>query len=274
MINEREKFDDEFIKTILDSYLNVIELTEKGKAGNRSTTKVDNLHQKIASDLNLLIAMNSKLNNFFQAHAKLNNKSEAIVPGAFYKKKVDVAIFDIRRKTKQIVSVIELKFPLSSFSKNKNNTIEHAIGECVNFRLVDKNYYEVNIHFNKIPSFSNTENGSIIKGFDEIDLNTFDALKKRSDRMKQKYSYGTNEHLYAPNASLLLVLKTNNPIIGISKRWYYQIEKENIIAQKKNPIDVYDRSLFNPLDWDETVYINEYDDFLKKIISDLERRVL
>ncbi|ATG97804.1 hypothetical protein [Mesoplasma lactucae] len=258
------KIDGEMIVEIINSYERVNNLYQEGKDGSRSASKMDELHAKIASDLNDKINASPELKGKYRTDSKKNNKNEIKAEGAIYSKKLDIAILDVRTKQQDIVGAIEVKAPTASFAQNKVNYFEQGMGECVNLKLSKKKYYDVYIYLDKIPNFKGSP--KMLKSVEDLDQSTFDWLRKRNN-----IGVMSKEDLpYVPNSTLIMLLKSPNLPNDITKEGYYSFLTENLSPKKKNPNSLYADDAFDNLFKTRNLFFNDYEEFLNEIIEDLK----
>tara|TARA_Y100000389_G_C17441360_1_gene508753 strand:+ start:198 stop:857 length:660 start_codon:yes stop_codon:yes gene_type:complete len=122
--------------------------------GSRSSKKVDKLHNYIKSEIE------KSLSNEYKVLLEQNVKSCNINN----RKKCDIVIY----KNKELYAILPVKFIMTSYMKNKNNSWENLTGEITHLKWCNENIHiiPINIIFDKIPVLKG-EN-KIIKSYENI----------------------------------------------------------------------------------------------------------
>jgi len=244
-----------FLELIIESYTNV--LLSDSSNFNRSSKKVDFLHKQIAHDLNRLFTK-YKIGNYI-AVTKENYRTEKTCHGIYNDKKADIAILDMDSPTGKVVAAVELKFFLSSIYKNLGNYFEQSIGQCVNLKMANIKYYDVSIFLENTPKFS----GNFLSGVDTLDLKHFKSYILRSNLS----SSNDPRRISIPNGSLFLAIKNSSPLGNEEKELFFKDELWYLSKQKKDK-NIYSEKLLSD-SWGENVYINQYDNFILKIVKEI-----
>jgi hypothetical protein len=142
-----------------DIFLDIISKSfeEYVQSGPRSCKKVDLLHQGIKSILE------KTLPKSYQVEIEKNIDSINISG----KKRCDIVLY----KHKKVFAVFPLKFIMSNYYQNKNNSWEVLTGECIHLKWGNPNLHiiPINIIFNNVPYLTKD---SDIKYFEEINYNS------------------------------------------------------------------------------------------------------
>ena len=137
----------EFISKSFEEYI---------QSGPRSCKKVDLLHQGIKS------IIEKKLPKIY--HVEIEQNVQSINTSG--KKRCDIVLY----KNKKVFAVFPLKFIMTNYYQNKNNSWEVLTGECVHLKWENPALHiiPINIIFNTVPYLTKD---SEIKCFEEITYN-------------------------------------------------------------------------------------------------------
>ena len=142
--------DEIFLEFISKSFEEYIQF------GSRSSKKVDILHQGIKS------IIEKDLPKIYHVEIEKNVQSINISG----KKRCDIVLY----KNKKEFAVFPLKFIMTNYYQNKNNSWEVLTGECIHLKWENPKIHiiPINIIFNTIPYLTKDSN---IKRFEEINYN-------------------------------------------------------------------------------------------------------
>lgn len=240
MLNkESHKKIDDLLEEIKKSFIFVSE-TENG---NRSSIKVDSLHNVVANHLQSL------LGEEYIVRTKLKTGKEETLGGRYYNKKTDIVVE--RAKDGKHLAGIGLKSILSSYGKNKNNYFENMLGETANIRSNNIPYFQIIILPYKTPDFTK----SSIRRFTFLSsANLFPYQKLSEDN--------TLSFFHTPNKTLLLIVKylPDYTALGTKEDYFNFYINNNNENNLKVEIQVFDKIKF-----DGSLILNDYDLFLQKI---------
>ena len=138
------------------------------KYGSRSSKKVDILHNFIKNEIEKIISD--------QYSVKLEQDIKSLNSSG--KKRCDIVIY---QNDKECV-ILPVKFIMSNYNQNKNNSWENLTGELIHLKWANENIkiIPINIIFNKIPYLDNTKK---IKKFENI---TYNDIFKIMETLKNK----------------------------------------------------------------------------------------
>lgn len=127
------------------------------QSGPRSCKKVDLLHQGIKSIIEKTLPKSY--------HVEIEKNIQSVNTAG--KKRCDIVLY----KNKKVSAVFPLKFIMTNYYQNKNNSWEVLTGECVHLKWEnpDLHIIPINIIFNSIPYLTKD---SDIKYFEEINYNS------------------------------------------------------------------------------------------------------
>ena len=136
------------------------------KNGSRSSEKVKYLHENIKK------IIEKTLPKEYDVKIEYSVKSF----NCSGKKKCDIVIF----KNNEIYSIFPIKFIMSNYLQNRNNSWENLTGECLHLYMANKNVKIIPINFiyNSVPYLNLSK--KIIK-FENINYNSFEHMKKLLD---------------------------------------------------------------------------------------------
>lgn len=205
----------------------------------RSNEKLKILHAKIAADLQYLLG-----EGYIIKSLGFGEGREAIIPGRYIEKVVDITIFKIGGG---IVGGIAVKFVMSNYSQNSNNYFENMLGETANIRCANVPYFQILIIPEEIPYYD--KDGTIKKAERFSVHNVAKYIKLSEDN--------PNILLHTPDKTLLIV-------VALPKL------DTTIITNKSKYITAYnnaDIKLSNTIasDFKSSVILNNYDEFMNKI---------
>jgi hypothetical protein len=209
------------------------------ETGARSNEKLKILHAKIATDLAALLG-----NDFVIRSLGYGEGKERVIQGRYIEKVIDIAI---ENKTGKPVAGIAVKFVMSNYSQNSNNYFENMLGETANIRCTKIPYFQIFIVPGEMPYYN--KDGIITKA------ETFTAHNAAKYLILSKDNPAT--FLHTPDKTLLMVVAL--PKLDIAKtknklQYNRDYANANIALSKtiKN-------------DFDKSVILNDYDDFMNKI---------
>lgn len=208
----------------------------------RSNEKLKILHGKIAEDIK------DKLNSHYSVESYgVGNGKEGKMNGRYVEKTVDILI----SKEKEDLAGIGVKFVMNNYSQNSNNYFENMLGETANIRANKKKYFQILILPEKMPYY---DNRGKIKKWEEITENN---IKKYIILSKDNAEI----YLHAPIKTLLFVIKFPNcdsdAIINKTTYKKFYLGLPNIDIKVSDNISG---------DFGETVILNNYDAFIKKLV--------
>ncbi|MBS2126414.1 hypothetical protein J8J04_01785 ['Fragaria x ananassa' phyllody phytoplasma] len=238
-------FNEELIQEIKISFKFAVSKNNN----NRSSHKVNNIHNTIAKHLEKLLG--SEYNIVTETISKTtHNKKDknTKIKGRYNEKKVDIAIK--RKHDNKIISGIGIKFPLSSFQKNKNNYFENMLGETANIRSNNIPYFQIMILLQQIPNFSSKKGPISFTIVDDKLMENYVTLSKDN----------ITSFFHSPLKTLILILKDN--IKKENQQFKDQQEYSNFY--NNNPF-TFTSSEFDTIKFDSGVILNEYSSFIEKI---------
>jgi len=239
-INDFNKKDN-FLEEIKKSFIFVL----KNKNGNRSSKKIDEIHNLVANHLQEL------LGDEYIVKTKLKTGKEEKIKGRYFDKRVDILVervFDNKP-----LAGIGVKSIISSYGKNKNNYFENMLGETANIRSNNIPYFQIVILPFMSPDFT-TDNQ--IKSYTILDENKLFLYKKLSEDDSLSF-------FHTPIKTLLIIVDyfPSFSKIKINKKEYENFYIEN---NNKNNLKVKTYNL-STIDFDDSLILNNYELFLQKI---------
>lgn len=237
--------------------------------GTRSNLRIKNLHSLIVFYLNE--KLNKKDDYLFKYSDENNQNQEEKISGLFYNKRIDISVYKKINNEWIFFGGIATKIIFSNLLQNSINYFEQMISETLNFRLIDKKYYQLILIRNDLPYFKNSKKG--ITKIEQLNESFY----------KKYYEYMTNDKTKDIRPNNIYIGKINYFDKEIIEK--YQNKKENI------NFDNFSKELFNNLNNIKTLlsidHFLQYDkitdekvnnffiktksflDFLDKIIKDL-----
>ena len=228
----------EFLEVVRNSFKTYLDVNT-----SRSRAKLKKLHGTIAGDLKEIFG-----NEYEVQSQGVGNDREGIIEGGYYPKNVDIKI------TKNGVDVAgyAVKFVMRNYSQNSNNYFENMLGETANIRTNSIPYFQIFIVFDKVPYY---KKGGKFKKYDiisEHNMEKYIALSK--DNPSAFY--------HTPDKTLIVLIKLKEKEIN------YRFEDSNDYAQYyKSVIDDDDLLCYSDKiedNFDNTVILNDYSDFIKR----------
>lgn len=138
--------------------------------GGRSKRKTDFLHSWLAEDIK----------DVLNANAGGEVKIEQSVPSlnASGKKNCDIVAF----RNGEIISIFPVKFIMTNYRQNKNNSFENLTGEIMHLKWANENVpiIPINIIFNQVPY---CQSSSLIKHYETI---TYEKSYKVTETLREK----------------------------------------------------------------------------------------
>lgn len=137
--------------------------------GSRSSKKVDMLYNFIKDEIEKIIPLTYSIQ--LDQYVKSINSAG--------KKKCDIVIY----KNRLPYIILPVKFIMSNYKQNKNNSWENLTGELMHLKWANKNIkiIPINIIFNSVPYLDKDKK---IKKFECID---YDTIFKTMDILQSKY---------------------------------------------------------------------------------------
>lgn len=222
--------------------------------GARSNEKLKVLHPHIAQVLHNELAKHSNYNNEFTIHSLEygENKKEADITGAYMNKKVDITI----KKNGNPIAGIAVKYVMSNYKQNSNNYFENMLGETINLRVNNIDYFQVIILLEEMPYYNK----------DKV-ITKWESINEHNIKKYQNLSNSNINLLpYLSNLSLLCVVK-------------YPIDKT--IGNEKNFKDFYSNQKeysFSYSDQDysfgESFIYNDFEKFIKEVADIIAKKHL
>ncbi len=237
---------------LLEIYLETI----SAKTSTRGNYRQELIHGMVANDLSKKIDLN-KYEIISKGYMK---NQEFKINGSLFEKDTDITI--IRKSDNVPVSAIPIKFIFSSYKKNWKNYFEQMVGETLNLKLSGIKVYNLIFLNENIPKFSS-------------ERKKIEGLENPTDSTSIEDSY--KKYLSANNGELtdgLIYMTFNFNDRNVVEKYIELTKKSDLdwnsfsedlkeaatkseILKKYPILDISDKSL-------------KYNDFLNKIIKDLE----
>ena len=221
--------NSEFLVVLRNAYAQYIEY------GERSTKKLKNLHEAIASDLQ------SRLGARYIVKSDANQRIK--LSGRYYDKCVDISVTMDNRE----LGGIGVKFPMSNYSQNSNNYFECMLGETANIRSCEKAYFQIVILPEKLPYF---EKGNNIKKYEAITDNNLSKYVKLSND-------SVGDFMHAPNKTLLYIINT------AVRDFSHITNREQLEAFMRSYLEITPSQTQRA--FGNSIIYNDYNDFIIKI---------
>lgn len=207
----------------------------------RSNEKLKVLHGKIAEDIKDKMGVSYSIKSY-----GIGNGKEGKMDGRYIEKIVDILI----SKENEDIAGIGVKFVMNNYSQNSNNYFENMLGETANIRAGRKKYFQILILPEKMPYY---DDKGKIKKWEEVTENN---IKKYTILSKDNAEI----YLHTPIKTLLFVIKfpdcDGGAIIDRTKYKKFYLELPSINIKISDNISG---------DFGETVILNNYEDFIKKL---------
>lgn len=208
----------------------------------RSNEKLKVLHGKIAEDIKNKLGKPHKIKSY-----GIENGREGKMNGRYIEKTVDILI----SKENRDLAGIGVKFVMNNYSQNSNNYFENMLGETANIRAGRKKYFQILVLPEKMPYY---DNKGKIRKWEEITTNNINKYIVLSND-------NTETYLHAPIKTLLFIIKFPNcDNNAVTNRFAY---KNFYLKLTDIKIKISDKISG---DFGETVILNDYESFIKKII--------
>jgi hypothetical protein len=265
---------NEFLKVLSERMGESI--NEFGNFNNRSSKRVDKIHNEIADSVEKLIKErnmrnpNKKLD--ITVVSKGSHNAEHVVAGWLGDKKCDVAFLDNR--TNKVLGTIEFKWHESSLQKNIANNFANMIGETANIKGKQIKSFWI-IVFDKctpVISTNKTTNERYVSGFYDIENGGLDRYIKAYEKINESGPY-------IPDLISLNTLTTSwNTDVGLLKNTFKEERETDYYKQIKSEIENQtakfelksERYMSNEYE-KYGLYINKYEEFLRRIVIEIEK---
>ncbi len=205
---------------------------------SRSTGKLKPLHGAIAQDI--AERLGEKYQVFSQGYKE---GREALVPGRYYGKRVDIAI----RRGERMVCGIAVKFVMQNYSQNSNNYFENMLGETANIRSGNCPYFQIFIILDKLPYYRKDNTIAHWETFSGHNAEKYLTLS-RDD---------TERYLHTPNKTLVCVVHVPDGENITTLQEYLRFYASN------KPKVEFSRQEYGQLDG--AVILNDYETFVEKV---------
>jgi len=245
-----KNLNKELLKTIEESLERFL------SSSPTSNEKLKPLHGNIKRDLLCEISSlkNEQIKNVELISLDYYNSSEDIIKGRYYNKAVDISI----KKEHNPIGAIGVKFVMNNYKQNANNYFENMLGETANIRSAGIPYFQILILFEQMPYFK--EKGIFSK---------WEMLSEKTHLKKYiKLSEDNiNEYYHTPILTLFVIIKLPKEITEseIHNKNELNEKLKNLIKSKKLKLSY--SSKFSPNIFKDNVILNDYDNFLKRIIN-------
>ncbi|MCD8292119.1 MAG: hypothetical protein LUC91_11560 [Prevotella sp.] len=224
----------EFLKVIFHSFRNFI-----SSGTSRSTKKLKPLHGAIAQDIA------TRLGYGYEVYSQgYQAGKEAIIPGRYFNKYVDISISDGNK----MVCGIAVKFIMQNYSQNSNNYFENMLGETANIRCGSCPYFQIFIILDTLPYYTKDKKIIHWEIFTEHNASKYLILSKDD----------TNRYFHAPNKTLIFVVHIpENKHLKNQQEYlrYYSNLDENDVRVSNTVLDQFDNA----------VILNDYETFMNKV---------
>lgn len=208
----------------------------------RSNEKLKVLHGKIAEDIE------NKLGKLYEVKSYgIGNGKEGKMNGRYIEKTVDILI----SRENEDIAGIGVKFVMNNYSQNSNNYFENMLGETANIRAGRKKYFQILVLPEEMPYYNNK--GKIIKWEKITKHNIGKYIMLSKDN--------TDSYLHTPIKTLLFIIRfpeCDRNFVKTKKdykKFYLNLSKIDIKTSKNISGD-----------FSETVVLNNYEDFIKKLV--------
>jgi hypothetical protein len=227
--------NEDFLQIVSYSFIEFL------RTSARSNKKLKILHGAIANDIK------NKLGDGYNVYSLgYGNGKEAIINGRYIDKRVDIVI----SKDRNILAGIGVKFVMNNYSQNSNNYFESMLGETANIRANKKKYFQIFIMPEKVPYYNNR--GEITK-WEQITIHNIDKYVKLSNDNADVF-------FHTPIKTLIFIIKLPNPDNSITNKEQYK-KYYLSIGDIKSELSTNISNNFG-----ETVILNDYEDFIKKLV--------
>lgn len=129
---------DEALQSIRTGLLRAVQQSYQiGIRNPRRDEKLRPLHGYISDTIKDLLSQDLKIYSLYPPLPEVerdNTNKEAVIAGAYYDKRVDIAIYNERGESKPDL-IVAVKFVLSNYRQNAINYFENSIGESANLQM-------------------------------------------------------------------------------------------------------------------------------------------
>lgn len=221
---------------------------------SRSNEKLKELHSNVKS--HLLEKMKKEgidIQKIKIISLDKNNKEEDKICGRYYEKKVDISI----RNEMGPIGAIGLKFVMNNYKQNSNNYFENMLGETANIRSANLPYFQIFILFDKMPYFESDGN---LKYWEDLSRSHLDKyIRLSEDNIERFY--------HTPNLTLFCIISLSldeSQYQSIKSREEFRIRFNELLD--KNELEMKYSSKFPPEIFKQNVILNDYNQFLNRVI--------
>lgn len=190
----QHKLNVRFLDTIRRSYQRFV------NSHPRSNEKIKVLHGWVVEEMERYLGTEYEIRGMTDRKDRINR--EESVEGAYYNKKVDVAV----SRNGETLGVISIKFVMNNYYQNKNNYFEQQLGETANLRSNNIAFGHIMVFTQPIPYLKKDKS---IDRFDSIN----DEVINRYQQLAKEH-----QHPHVPDVQCIAV-------------FLLDVEKKEIIRQ-------------------------------------------
>jgi len=184
---------DDALESIRTGLLKVVQQSYQiGIRNPRRDAKLRPLHGYISDTIKGLVSQDLKIYSLYPPLPGVerdDTNKEAVIAGAYYDKRVDIAIYNERGESKPDL-IVAVKFVLSNYRQNAINYFENSIGESANLQMGGTPV----LHFFCLPNpVPYKRRGGVLKNLETISdhhISKYRKLMEESDHSQRHIPHG------------------------------------------------------------------------------------